>query len=156
MNLSIDQFEKYFEKTRIPLRLSCTTETGWPIVLSLWYLYRDGYLYCATKNTARVVAYLSSNLQCAFEIASDLPPYCGFRGQAIAEINPDMGADILLELIDRYLGDRTNPLARNLLKDLDSEVALVIKPVNLFEWDFSSRMRDISEAMITLHAKTCP
>jgi hypothetical protein len=156
MSTTIDKYEEYLAKTRIPLRLSCTTESGWPFVLSLWYMYRGGFLYSATKNTAKVVGYLSSNPQCAFEIASDFPPYCGLRGQAIAEINPDLGPDILMALIDRYLGDRNNPLAIRLLKDLDSEVALVLRPVNLFKWNFSSRMEGISTTMIDLHVKTCP
>ena len=155
MNQSLDKYTEYLNKTKIPLRLSCTTESGWPFVLSLWYTHRDGILYCATKNTAKVVSYLSSNPQCAFEIASDFPPYCGIRGQAIALIDPDLGPDILLELIDRYLGDKTNPLANNLLKNLESEVALVIRPVNLFEWNFTSRIKEISGDMIARFSKTC-
>ncbi len=83
----------YLEAVRIPLRLSCLTTSGWPIVLSLWYLHEAGRLYCATLATARVVEYLRREPRCGFEVGADQPPYCGVRGQARAEIDPALGQD---------------------------------------------------------------
>ena len=96
--------ERYLAETRIPLRLSCLSDSGWPVVLSLWYLFEDGHLYCATPQTAKVVGYLTGEPRCAFEIASDLPPYCGVRGRALATIEQARGVEILERLLERYLG----------------------------------------------------
>ena len=143
----------YLEQSLIPLRLSCVTPSGWPVVLSLWYLHRDGRLYCATQEHAKVVSYLRHEPRCAFEVASDQPPYCGVRGQAKAVIDRDLGAEILRQLLLRYLGGTDSPLARQLLSRGQTEVAIIIEPVTLFKWNFAARMKD----SITIETpKPCP
>ncbi|MFN2137527.1 MAG: hypothetical protein ACK2UK_16315, partial [Candidatus Promineifilaceae bacterium] len=59
--------EKYLGETKIPLRLSCVMESGWPAVLSLWYLFEGGSLFCATPENAKVVSYLRADPRCSFE-----------------------------------------------------------------------------------------
>jgi len=93
-------------------------------------------LYCATVEDARVVKYLENEPRCGYEIAADLPPYCGVRGQARAQINLDQGPEILEALLYRYLGGLENHLAENLLKDVDREVALVLDPHQLLPVGF--------------------
>jgi hypothetical protein len=143
----------YLEAVLIPLRLSCLTTTGWPFVLSLWYLHDAGKLLCATLETARVVAYLRGEPRCGFEIAADQPPYCGVRGRAAAEIDPARGQEVLGRLIDRYLGDRDNGLARRLLARSQDEVAIVLTPVQVFTWDYRQRMAGATPSDPT---KVCP
>lgn len=152
----ITPYAEYLSKTRIPLRLSCRTISGWPFVLSLWYLYQDGLLYCATQADARVVSYLENEPRCGYEIAADLPPYCGIRGQAKARIDQKIGGEILEGLLLRYLGGTESRLARELLKNADNEVALVLDPVNCFSWDFSQRMENVAPTMLKLVEKHCP
>jgi len=101
MMSEITEFEDFLKDTTIPLRLACTTETGWPIVLSLWFIYKEGKLYCATQSSAKIVAYLKNNPHCAYEIAGDFPPYCGIRGQAVAQVDEKRGLKILKELLSR-------------------------------------------------------
>lgn len=145
--------QAYLEKAVIPLRLSCTTPTGWPVVLSLWYIYRDRQLYCATQQTAKVVSYLTRESRCGFEIASDVPPYCGVRGQGLATIDADLGPDTLRQLLVRYLGASDNPLSERLLSRSRTEVAIIIKPVNLYTWNYTKRMKD---SITSDTAKPCP
>ena len=152
----ITPYAEYLNKTRIPLRLSCRTISGWPFVLSLWYLYQDGLLYCATQAGARVVSYLENEPRCGYEIAADLPPYCGIRGQAKARIDREIGGEILEGLLTRYLGGTESLLAKELLKNADNEVALVLDPVNCFSWDFSQRMENVAPTMHKLVEKACP
>jgi hypothetical protein len=45
-----------------------------------------------------------------------------------------------VQLIDKYLGDRTVPLAKWLLSRLDEEVAIRIDSLTVTSWDYSSRM----------------
>ncbi len=78
----LGEYREFFDKIRIPIRLACKSKSGWPVLLSLWFIYFDGFLYCATRGGARVVGYLRENEECAFEVAADQPPYCGVRGQA--------------------------------------------------------------------------
>jgi nitroimidazol reductase NimA-like FMN-containing flavoprotein (pyridoxamine 5'-phosphate oxidase superfamily) len=156
MVADLTQMESFLDAMRIPIRLACATESGWPMAVSLWFRYQSGQLFCATQKTARVVAYLQNDARCAFEIAEDRPPYCGVRGQAIARIDEKTGAEILEKLLLRYLGNIDNTLARKLLAKRESEVAIVLKPVQVFTWDFSFRMRDVVSPMRDSAVKICP
>jgi hypothetical protein len=156
MVADLNEMKDYLESTRIPLRLACATRSSWPIAMSLWFLYRDGALFCATQKSARVVSYLQNNPKCAFEIASDLPPYCGVRGQAVATIDEKIGGEILAQLLERYLGGTDSVLARNLIAKSETEVAIILKPVKIFTWDFTSRMEDIILPKVELADKICP
>ena len=137
----LKQYKTYLDETVIPLRLACTNRSGWPFVLSLWYLYADGALYCATQSSAKIVAHLHNDPRGAFEIAADLPPYCGIRGQVEAEVLPARGGDVLEQLLHRYLGGTSNSLAKNLLARRATEVAIRLQPISVFAWNFSARMQ---------------
>jgi nitroimidazol reductase NimA-like FMN-containing flavoprotein (pyridoxamine 5'-phosphate oxidase superfamily) len=132
---------QYLEEMRIPLRLAAVTESGWPLVLSLWYVLDGAKLWCATQRTAKIVRYLGADSRCAFEVASELPPYRGVRGQGRARLNSERGKEVLEILLDRYLSGRDSPLAQQLLAKGDTEVAIEITPVTLFSWDYTSRMQ---------------
>jgi len=152
----LSDYQEFLENIRIPIRLACKTESGWPMVLSLWFIYKDRSLYCATRSSARVVSYLSKNAECAFEVAADQPPYCGIRGQALASIDQHRGGEILGLLLDRYLGGRESALAETLLKNSADEVAIRLDPVKIFSWDFSERMKGIGPGTDLLSSKVCP
>jgi len=134
--------EQYLKAVHIPLRLACTTPDGWPVVLSLWFEYDQGRLYCASHAQAKVIAYLQENPRCAFEVAGDQPPYCGVRGQGHVTLDKSRGAEVLERLLKRYLGDLDNPLAQMLLSRRQQEIAIVIEPRNLFSWNFTRRMKE--------------
>ncbi len=153
MTLISPQTEQYLRDVVIPLRLSCVTTAGWPTVLSLWYVYRDGYLYCATQESARVVDYLRHEPRCGFEIAADLPPYCGVRGQGIATLDSATGVDTLEQLLIRYLGSTETQLGQRLLAQSHNEIAIVIEPVKVFTWNYTSRMKD---SVLGDTDKVCP
>ncbi len=148
----LGKFSEYLDLMNIPLRLSCTTQSGWPVVVSLWYLYQDDVLICATQKSAKVVGYLVEDSRCGFEIAEDRMPYCGIRGQARASIDKQAGGEILEMLLNRYLGGVDNPLAKDLLSKKDTEVAIILKPIKVFTWDFSDRMK----AVRVMQNKICP
>jgi hypothetical protein len=155
MGASLKSHEDFLEKVRIPLRLACKTSSGWPVVISLWFLYQDNKLYCATQKSARVISYIQHDPRVGFEIAEDRPPYCGIRGQAEVQLDETIGFPILERLLVRYLGGTDNQLAENLLAKADNEVAIVLSPVQVFSWNFSRRMQDIPQPEI-IQPKVCP
>jgi len=145
---------RFAEEVVIPLRLACAVETGWPLVLSLWYVFEEDSLWCATRQGARLVSYLSGNRRCGWEIASDAMPYCGLRGQAEALIVPERGPEILERLLLRYLGTLEAPLARRLRGRAEPEVAIHLQPVSLTAWNYAPRMQGTSGAQTA--ARPCP
>ena len=156
MVADLAEVKAYLEQVKIPLRLACTTGSGWPVAVSLWFEHQNGSLFCATQKSARVVTYLRNNPRCAFEVAADLPPYCGVRGQAIARIDESIGPRILEQLLVRYLGGVDSVLAQSLIAKSENEVAIILKPVRIFTWDFSSRMQDITLPKLDSQDRVCP
>jgi nitroimidazol reductase NimA-like FMN-containing flavoprotein (pyridoxamine 5'-phosphate oxidase superfamily) len=143
MKETLSDVREFLEQVRIPIRLASITTSGWPVLISLWYLYQDGLLYCATQKSAKLVGYLQQDDRCAFEIAEDRPPYCGVRGQARAKIDDSLGDEILKKLLVRYFRSLDSDLAKKLLAKSQTEVAIVLEPTQVFSWDFSDRMRGI-------------
>ena len=132
--------QSFLERQQIPLRLACVDRRDEPIVCSLWYLFEGDSLWCATQKSARVVDYLERNPVCGFEVAPEAPPYMGVRGQATVSLSAERGPEVLLSLIDRYLGDRESSLARWLIARSSDEVAIRLSPRWLTSWDYSGRM----------------
>jgi nitroimidazol reductase NimA-like FMN-containing flavoprotein (pyridoxamine 5'-phosphate oxidase superfamily) len=126
--------------TEIPVRLACLAISGGPMLCSVWFLYESDAIWCATPRSARLVEMLKKDPRCAFEIAGDLMPYRGVRGQGNATLSRADGPSILLRLIDRYLHTRESAFAQWLIARQDDEVAIRIEPAWLTSWDFSTRM----------------
>lgn len=135
------RIEAHLLQSAVPVRLGCTDGSGWPAVVSLWYSFENGALWCATPARARLASWLARDPRCAFEVATNDPPYLGVRGQGRAEILPDEGARVLRRLALRYLGGDSSEFARWLLARRVPEVAIRIVPVRISSWDFSERMR---------------
>lgn len=137
---SHEEVERYLDVTVIPIRLSVLAPSGWPIVLSLWFVHENGALLCATQESASVVRAIEADGRCAFEVAGDAPPYRGVRGRGRATIERSEAPRVLATLIDRFLPSRETPLAQWLLGRVDREVCLRIEPTRLSSWDYSGRM----------------
>ena len=128
-------------KLKIPIRLSFLDSKNEPAVISLWYKYRNGKIFCATQKSAKIVQYLKENPICGFEIAADSPPYKGLRGKGIVKINEDRGSEILGILIDKYLENKESKLSQFLKRNSKTEVAIEITPKTIFSYDYSQRMK---------------
>jgi hypothetical protein len=137
---SVHEIEQFFAQATIPLRLSVISRAGWPVVLSLWYLFEDGVLKCASRRHAKVVDILHGNARCGLEVAGESPPYHGVRGQGVATIDAQGGSALLERLADRYIGQKETPFRRWLLAGARDEVAITIAPIRLMSWDYRDRM----------------
>lgn len=137
---SAAEMAEFLRQARIPVRLACLAANGGPLICSLWYLYDDGAIWCATQQDARLVTWLQADPRCAFEVAGDDAPYRGVRGQGEAVLSAADGPMILDRLINRYLGDRDSSFVRWLRSRQQDEVAIRIDPEWLTSWDFTRRM----------------
>lgn len=135
------QITAFMAESRIPLRLATHDAMGYPLVMSLWFLYDDGEIWCATNAQARVLRFLANDPRCGFEVAGDKPPYRGVRGRGQASLHPEKGGEILKRLLDRYGIESGSKLATMLLSKIDQEVAIRIVPDRFSTWDFSQRMK---------------
>ena len=132
--------EAFLEETPVPMRLACNGASGSPVLASLWFLHRDGLLWCATQRSARIASHLRRDPRCAFEVAQDTAPYRGVRGQATARLVDEEGEPVLRALIDRYLGGDDSEFAAWLLDRAADETAIALEPRSVLSWDFSGRM----------------
>lgn len=135
----------FLDSFRAPLRLAVHTASGYPLLCSLWFLRDRDRLLCATKADSKVARSLAKEPRCGFELAPNEPPYFGIRGQGRATLGRDGAPELLGQLIDRYLGDRSSKLAAWLLANTEDEVIVSIEMDRLASWDYRQRMTD-SEA----------
>jgi nitroimidazol reductase NimA-like FMN-containing flavoprotein (pyridoxamine 5'-phosphate oxidase superfamily) len=136
-----DRVTAWLERARIPVRLAVLAPRG-PLVVSLWYRFDGEALWCATRDTADVVAHVRADPRVGIEVAGDLPPYRGVRGTGRVEVVPEAGVATLEALLERYLDARNAELAAGLrAAAARGEVALRIAALKLTSWDFSGRMR---------------
>lgn len=141
--LGRDDLNQIFHFEKIPIRLAFIKSNTIPNVLSLWYVYLDEKIYCATQKSAKIVSYLETNPKCGFEIAADKPPYKGVRGEGIAKILPENGENILNLLMNKYLGTKESTLSKFLKNNSKTEVAIEITPSKVFYYDYSKRMNNV-------------
>ncbi len=130
----------FLQKTVIPIRLACADTAGVPLICSLWYLYDDGVIWCATQQSAAIVRFASTHQQCGFEVAPEAMPYQGVRGQGKVTLLKEEGEVVLGRLVERYLGTQDSEFARWLMQRAEHEVAIRIEPDWLTSWDFRGRM----------------
>ena len=139
---SSEQIVDYLGRARIPIRVACNGDNGFPLVCSLWFVWRDDALWCVTHEDAHLLQLLQHDNKCAFEIADNTSPYKGVRGQALAEFDRQAAKFLLPQLIERYLNDTQSKLAKWLLGRIDEEVAIRLPPEWIVAWDYSDRMQD--------------
>jgi nitroimidazol reductase NimA-like FMN-containing flavoprotein (pyridoxamine 5'-phosphate oxidase superfamily) len=135
---------EFFDRTPVPLRLACNTPSGRLWMVSLWYVFENDTLCCATGANADIVGLLRDNSIVAFEVSTNDPPYSGVRGNGTASVEPDPEKDLLRDLLSRYLGGTDSRLARELLSDGRTEMTIRIEPDRLHSWDFTARMTETS------------
>jgi hypothetical protein len=137
-----ERVDSFLESYRAPMRLAVLDEGKFPLICSLWFMYCDGRLLCATPRKSKVVRRLRNDPKCGFEIASNDPPYFGVRGRGLASISAEDGVSVLGNLVDRYLGERDTRFAQWLLERPVEEVAIAIDIEWMTSWDFTGRMSE--------------
>ena len=146
---------EYLKEINIPLRLSCLLPSGHPIVLSLWFIYEphDNTLICVSSESSKLIGYLRSNPKVGFEIASEVPPYCGIRGYGKVTLQPDHDLKLMNQLYLKYFSNKASKLFGFLNSRSTQEFQIIIKPSKIYEWNFKERMLDANPRNIK---QICP
>lgn len=137
----LNRVEEYLDQTKFPLRFSCISSKGYPMVFSLWYIYEDGLIWCAVQYDSAIAKILRANNRCGFEVGPNKSPYMGVRGKGNAKLVREKGSIVLEKLVDKFLDDSNSALRHWLLSRKDTETAICIDPTWLYSWDYSQRMR---------------
>ena len=137
------QVREFLSEARIPMRLAANTDSGFPVVLSLWFLVEGDEIFGAVHRDARIAQRLRADPRCAFEIAPNEPPYFGVRGQATASLESAGARELLERLLRRYVGTTDSKLGRFLLGRADEELVVRLKPEWIGTWDYSERMEEL-------------
>ena len=130
----------FLARSRTPMRLAANAASGFPQLASVWFEYAGGSLWCAMHEGSAMAPLLAHDPRCAFEIATNDPPYHGVRGQAQATLLREGASPLLTRLISRYLGDSNPRLAAWLLGRADQEFVVRLDPVWITAWDYAARM----------------
>ena len=138
--MSLLQIEEHLKVTNLPLRLAANSPNGWPMVVSLWFMYESGTLFCTTKRQARIASSLAQAPRCAFEVARENAPYFGVRGQGVASLSKENAHRMLERLADRYITNDKLQFKKWLLRSTEDEVVISIRPVTFHSWDYRKRM----------------
>ncbi|MAT94887.1 MAG: pyridoxamine 5'-phosphate oxidase [Halioglobus sp.] len=132
--------DDYLGAAHFPLRLACVGDDGFPRVVSVWYHYDDGALYCVSHRDSLLVTLLAKMPKVGFEVAPNEPPYRGVRGRGLAAVAPEGGGEMLERLLRHYLGSTESSLAQWLLSRAEDELLITLRPQHLFSWDYTERM----------------
>ena len=129
----------YLETANVPVRVA-VLDGDYPLICSLWYEMKDQSLICVSHKNSTIAKLLQREKRCAFEVASNHPPYKGVRGKADVTVDDEEVESKLRRLIHRYLGSSNHSLAHWLLSRSEDELAFVLEPQWLTSWDYSNRM----------------
>ncbi len=138
---SEQQITDYLTKTDTPIRLSCQTNDGYPVICSVWFDYRDGFIWAASHKNSHLIKSLKKHPKVGFEIANNEFPYHGIRGKGDISLIDDSEGQVLETLINKYLQGSNTQLAHWLLSRKADEYAIKIQPLSINSWDFSKRMQ---------------
>lgn len=140
----LSRIEHFLHDSRYPVRLACVGADGYPRVVSVWFRYLHGQLFCVSHRASALVSVLATNPRVGFEVGPNDPPYHGVRGRGDAELSEVGGGAMLESLLDRYLGGADSSLARWLLSRREDELLITITPRSWFSWDYRERMKDLA------------
>ena len=50
---SICQIESYLNEKAVPLKLSVISSGGWPVIVSLWFVFDENRIICASRKNSK-------------------------------------------------------------------------------------------------------
>ncbi|MDQ6914796.1 MAG: pyridoxamine 5'-phosphate oxidase family protein [Actinomycetota bacterium] len=139
IQMTDDEVEAFLDAQRIVI---CATHgpDGWPHLMPLWYVIRDGQLWAWTYAASQKVRNLERDDRATLEV-EDGQEYQELRGvmlKAHCRLHRDLDtvAGVGQELAARYSGTAVGPEAREAFQSQAAKrVALQFEPVATATWD---------------------
>lgn len=133
---------EYLTSIVVPARLAVSRDE-YPLLCSLWYRFNEetGVIQCVSHESSFLIKVLKGSKKVAFEIAENIPPYCGVRGTGDVTLTKQGADEVLDSLLKRYLDETNASLADWLLSRVQQEYVIEIQPASISAWDYSSRMK---------------
>jgi hypothetical protein len=89
------QVREFLSEARIPMRIAANTDSGFPVVLSLWFLAEGDEIFGAVHRDARIAQRLRADPRCAFEIApNDHPDLRELPFPMLADTKRDLASEL--------------------------------------------------------------
>ena len=127
-SLGTSEIATLLEGVTTPGRIASLSPNGFPLISTVWLLYREGSFWAITQARTRLRRNLAANPRCAFDIALEQQRFKLLRGQGVATLDLEDGARVTNLMIGRYLGDPDGPIADKLRAQIPTEYAICIEP----------------------------
>ena len=139
--LADEELAAFLEEERV---VTCATlgRDGWPHLMPLWYVVRDGRLWAWTYGKSQKVRNLERDPRCTLQVEAGRDRYDQLRGvmvKAEAALHRDVEtvAGVGLDLASRYAGGAELPdeAVQALRRQAAKRVALEFREVGRATWD---------------------
>jgi len=123
--------------------LTCATigRDGWPHLMPLWYLVRNGEMWCWTYAKSQKVRNLERDGRATLQLEAGRDVYGQLRGAMLEcdvaiERDPARVGEFGMRLMARYTGAELSPEARaGVLQQAPKRVVLRFTPTRIVSWD---------------------
>ena len=139
--LTDDELAAFLDQERV---ITCATlgRDGWPHLMPLWYVIRDGTLWAWTYGKSQKVRNLRRDPRCTLQVEMGRDRYDQLRGvmlKAEATIHADLDtvAGVGVGIAERYAGGMEMPeeACTALRRQAAKRVALEFREVSRATWD---------------------
>lgn len=137
--MSAEQIAAFLDEQRVVICAS-NGPRGWPHLMPLWYVVRDGEVWAWTYGKSQKVRNLERDARATLQIESG-DQYHELRGvmieaETVLHRDPEVIAGVGVELAARYSGVEAGPEAKQVvLAQAAKRVALEFKPQRVSSWD---------------------
>jgi PPOX class probable F420-dependent enzyme len=118
--MSAEEAAAFLESERI---VTCATfgPRGWPHLMPLWYIVRDGTLWAWTYAKSQKVRNLERDPRCTLQVEAGGADYSQLRGvmletEVVIHRDPDTVVGVGTELTQRYGGAQATPEAMEAMR----------------------------------------
>jgi PPOX class probable F420-dependent enzyme len=113
IEMSGDEVAAFLGEERI-VTVATLGRNGWPHLMPLWYVVRDGVIWSWTYAKSQKVRNLERDPRCTLQIEAGRDVYGELRGvmltaEAVIHRDPEVVAQIGAELGERYGGTQATP-----------------------------------------------
>lgn len=137
--MSEDELLAFLDEERV-VTLATLGRDGWPHLMPLWYVVRDGVIWSWTYGKSQKVRNLERDRRCTLQVEAGEDVYGELRGamfkaEAVVHRDPDVVAGIGAELAGRYGGETGPGVLEAMRAQARKRVGLEFRVLRSVTWD---------------------